>query len=194
MVYIAKALVIIVFAGGGFIVAQSLPGMAWAEANPSPLQTGLALIAAALTAIVALSITRDWRGQRADQMRDQKEATERALEAEQREQRVSTYARVISSIMQTFTRDEKSDINDLAVDRATLSLWGTPGTLAAVDNWQKVAYDITTNHSGKVPVDRKPEVQRAVASVALAARNDLGLGDVDVDDLAALLFDDFKAE
>ena len=192
VVFFARALTIAIFAGGVFVVVQSLPGMAWENASPSPIQAGLGLIAASLTAAVALAITRDWRGQRADQLAAQDLAVQRTLEAEQREQRANAYARVISGIVQTFTGGSRGD---LATDRATIAMWGSSRTVAAVDNWQRVAHSIMKDLGGDVPVERRAELQLLVATVAIEARRDLGLdGALDAHDIAALLFDDYRSQ
>jgi len=114
------------------------------------------------------------------------------LEAEQREQRANAYARVISGIVQTFTGGSRGD---LATDRATIAMWGSSRTVAAVDNWQRVAHSIMKDLGGDVPVERRAELQLLVATVAIEARRDLGLdGALDAHDIAALLFDDYRSQ
>ncbi|OSO98769.1 hypothetical protein [Microbacterium sp. LEMMJ01] len=188
MVKFTRILIGTLLAGGLALVALSLPGMAWAAAEPSLLQPGISLIGAALAGAVALSITRDWRGQRKDQLNEQERVARAALASEQRDQRASVYANMISGIIQSFAGGRTGD---LAVDRATVAMWGSPGTLAAVDEWQRESYEIMREHGGRVPADRRKEIQLMVAAVAVGARKDLGLEPIAPDDIAALFFDDF---
>lgn len=134
-------------------------------------------VAAVVAGIVAFSINETVQGRR-----------RREDENKLRKEREETYLLLVSHLLQSFTGGPKTPEE---VVRRNISVWGSTELLQSYSEW-RAAIRPAIDADGHIPSELRSTVQRSLAKVIIAVRSDLNLDLPEVDQVAAILFDDYR--
>lgn len=152
----------------------TIPEGPWRSSANVVVGAASGVAVAGLAGLVALAATTSWREQR-----------DRDVDAEHRAKRAETYVNLIADLVRSFTSGAKSE---LALQRSTLALWGSPETLDAFGAWNAFT---TKTGSGYLDAERRIEARDLIGAAVVAARKDLGATEsVTVDAVVRVLFND----
>lgn len=127
-------------------------------------------------------------------LREEREAEakrhEREFQSQLRTQREDAYHEVLEHLFYSFSGlpPEKSEF----YIRNKIVMWGSSDFLEAYMEWRQAIAELSGRGLVKIPIAKKPNIERALARVAIAARHDLGVSsrhEPDVDYVIDVLFD-----
>lgn len=143
------------------------------------LQSGVALVVAAVAALATISGIQSWRDERV------RSRTERSRE---------TYAGLVRNIMRRHASDPSWSIVEEGTLRADVSTWGSGAVVEALGNWSSIFDQGLAN--GKVDGDGTLTLQpddaaalkSGLAKLIIAIRAELGADVIDANAITAALF------
>lgn len=134
-------------------------------------------VAALVAGIVAFSINETVQERR-----------RREDENKLRKEREETYLLLVSHLLQSFTGGPKTPEE---VVRRNISVWGSKELLQSYSEWRAAIRPALVS-DGRIPPDLRPTIQQSLAKVIIAVRSDLNLDLPEVDEVAAIVFDDYR--